>query len=108
MDIAEAKWRPEVLAWLRGLPTTATANARPAPRSEPALRELGAWALVNKGVTLGAWNRSEDEIKVYDEVVRRFGEASEPAVLEQVARALINKSVALEALNLRRFAKLTH
>jgi hypothetical protein len=25
-----------------------------------------------------------------------------------VARALINKSVALEALNLRRFAKLTH
>jgi hypothetical protein len=32
MDIAEAKWRPEVIAYLRRLPSTATARARPTPR----------------------------------------------------------------------------
>ena len=44
-------------------------------------------ALFNKGVTLGALNRGEEEIAVYDEVVRRFGEATEPALRAQVAKA---------------------
>ena len=34
-------------------------------------------ALFNKGITLGQLGRSEEAIAVYDEVVRRFGEASE-------------------------------
>ncbi|MGH7801305.1 MAG: SIR2 family protein [Thermodesulfobacteriota bacterium] len=58
---------------------------------EPALREQVARALFNKGITLGVLNRSEEGIAVYDEVVKRFGEATEPALREQVARALFNK-----------------
>ncbi len=38
----------------------------------PAVQMQVAKALVNKGITLGALNRSEDAIGVYDEVVRRF------------------------------------
>jgi TolA-binding protein len=55
--------------------------------TEPALRELVAKALVNKGVVLGALKRIEDASGVYDEVVRRFGDATEPALREQVAKA---------------------
>jgi hypothetical protein len=32
-------------------------------------------------------NRSEDEISVYDEVVKRFGDSTETALKEQVANA---------------------
>jgi len=46
-----------------------------------------ARALVNKGVTLGALGRTEEEIAVYDDVVGRFGEASEPGIQEIVAQA---------------------
>ena len=56
-------------------------------------------ALFNKGVTLGALNRGEEEIAVYDEVVGRFGEATEPALRERVAMALVNKGNRLGALN---------
>ena len=45
-------------------------------------------ALVSKALTLGSLNRSEEEIGVYDEVVRRFGEAAEPALREHVAEAI--------------------
>jgi len=62
---------------------------------EPALREWVAKALVNKGITLGRLNRSEEEIRVYDDVVRRFGDAPEPALREQVAKALRLKAVIL-------------
>jgi preprotein translocase subunit SecA len=58
-----------------------------------------AKALVNKGITLGDLNRSEDEISVYDEVLRRFGDATEPAMREQVARALLYKGFRLGDLN---------
>src|SRR5438445_13524956 len=63
------------------------------------MREQVAKALYNKGITLGALNRSEDEISVYDEVVRRLGDATEQAVREQVATALYNKGIRLGALN---------
>src|SRR5437867_2154677 len=58
-----------------------------------------ALALFRKGVTLGHLNRSEEAIAVYDEVVRRFGDAPEPAVREQVAKALFTKGVVLDRLN---------
>ena len=40
----------------------------------PTIREQVANALFNKGVTLGQLDRSEDAIKVYDEMVKRYGE----------------------------------
>jgi tetratricopeptide (TPR) repeat protein len=52
-------------------------------------------ALVNKGVALGRAEKPEEEIAVYDEVVRRFGDAEETPLLGQVAKALFNKGVAL-------------
>ncbi|MDR3567522.1 MAG: tetratricopeptide repeat protein [Syntrophobacteraceae bacterium] len=66
--------------------------------TEPALAELVARALVNKGVTLGALGRSEDEIRVYEEVVDRYSGSTAPALAEQVATALFNKGVTLGAL----------
>ncbi len=55
------------------------------------------WAvtLVNKGITLGALNRSEEEIAVYDDVIARFEMTKDAALKMQVARALFNKGVAL-------------
>ena len=66
---------------------------------DPALRERIAKALLNKGYSLGASSRSEEAVAVYDQVVKRFGDATEPALREQVARALVNKGVSLGALN---------
>jgi tetratricopeptide (TPR) repeat protein len=63
------------------------------------LREPVAKALVNKGFRLGALNRSEGAVAVYDEVVKRFGDASEPGLREPVAEALFNKGLRLGALN---------
>ena len=54
-----------------------------------------AKALVNKGVALRYAEKLEEAIAVYDEVVKRFGDAEETALLEQVAGALFNKGVAL-------------
>jgi len=54
-----------------------------------------AKALFNKGVALGQMGKNEAEIAVYDEVVRRYGDAPEAALRERVANALLNKSVAL-------------
>ncbi len=44
-------------------------------------------ALFNKGVRLGQLGRGEEGIRVYEEVVNRFGEATEAALRAQVARA---------------------
>jgi tetratricopeptide (TPR) repeat protein len=64
-----------------------------------ALRKQVAKALVNKGVRLGELNRKEEEIQVYDDVIKRFSGATEPALREQVANALFNKGVSLGQLN---------
>jgi len=56
-------------------------------------------ALFNKGVRLGALDRSEDAIAVYDDLIARFGTATEPALRERVAMALFNKGVRLGALD---------
>jgi len=42
---------------------------------------------VNKGFALGALDRSEDAIAVYDDLLARFATATEPALREAVARA---------------------
>jgi len=67
--------------------------------TDPRLRVLVAKALVNKGVTLGSLGRSEEEISVYDEVVRRFVDSKEPELRCQVAKALFNKGVRLGILD---------
>ena len=52
-----------------------------------------AKALRNKGITLGQMGKNEEEIRVYDEVVSRFGDSTDLALREQVAKALKNKGV---------------
>ena len=54
-----------------------------------------AKALRNKGISLGQVGNSEEAIRVYDEVVSRFGDSTDLALREQVAKALINKGVSL-------------
>ncbi|MGB9587871.1 MAG: hypothetical protein ACPL7O_06780, partial [Armatimonadota bacterium] len=54
-----------------------------------------ASAIVNKGDVLGELGRSQEEIAVYDQVVRRFGDATEAGIREQVASAMFNKGVTL-------------
>jgi tetratricopeptide (TPR) repeat protein len=65
---------------------------------EPKIRLGVARALVNKGIALGSLDRGEDEIAVYDEVIRRFGNAEELPFREEVARALVNKGITLRSL----------
>ncbi|MCK4782522.1 MAG: hypothetical protein KAV87_02145, partial [Desulfobacteraceae bacterium] len=62
------------------------------------LLEPVAKAMVNKGVTLGALQRSEDEIAAYDEVVKRFSDSDRAELLEPVARAMVNKGFRLGEL----------
>jgi len=58
-----------------------------------------ARAMFNKGVSLGALNRSEEAIKVYDELIALYKDRSEPQITESVAGAMFNKGVRLGALN---------
>lgn len=60
---------------------------------------LVAMALVNKGITLGALDRSADAIAVSDEMASRFGDAPEPTLRDQVAKAVFNKGITLEGLD---------
>jgi tetratricopeptide (TPR) repeat protein len=66
---------------------------------EASARRRVAGALVSKGVVLGALNRSQEELAVYDEVVVRYAKATEIELRELVARALINKGITLKNLN---------
>jgi tetratricopeptide (TPR) repeat protein len=61
--------------------------------------EQVAWALVNKGVTLGQMNRAEEALSVYEDVVHRFGDRPEAGIVERVVRALYNKGVTLRRMN---------
>jgi hypothetical protein len=56
-------------------------------KNESPLREQVARALGNKGVVLDRLQQHEAAIAVYDDVIRRFGEAPEPALREAVAKA---------------------
>jgi hypothetical protein len=57
--------------------TTAAPRFSDAPQAP--LREQVARALVQKGIALDQLGRGEEAVAVYDEVVRRFGDASEAA-----------------------------
>jgi tetratricopeptide (TPR) repeat protein len=65
----------------------------------PALREQTARSIFNKGFTLGALGRSEEEISTYDDLIQRFGGDPTSAMREQVAKSLFNKAVTLGTLN---------
>ena len=51
-----------------------------------------AWALFNKGFSLGALDRRAEGIVVYDDLIARFGNSDAAALQEQVANALLNKA----------------
>ena len=61
--------------------------------------EVIAKTNVNMGMILGEQDRTADAMKVFEEVVRRFGGSEVLAILEQVALALSNKANALIRLN---------
>ena len=54
--------------------------------------EQRAEALLYKGFTLGALDRSAEAIAVYDDLIARFGNSDAAALQEQVANALLNKA----------------
>lgn len=64
-----------------------------------------AKALFNKGVILGNMGQSDDEIKLYEEVIDNFGNSDEPVIREVVANALFNKGVVLSERNMTNEAK---
>ncbi len=64
--------------------------------TDPDVREQVAWALFNKGVTLGGLGRTQEALSSYNELLSRFGDAREADVKEQVSRAVLNTGV-LEA-----------
>lgn len=57
-----------------------------------------AEALIDKGITLNALNRSEEAIATYAEVVERYKAAAEPPLRHQAAKALLNEGFELGAL----------
>ncbi len=52
-------------------------------------------AMVNKGLTLSALNRPEEEIVVYEAIIERFGDTQDSRVREQLAKAMFNRAVTL-------------
>ena len=68
------------------------------------VQEQVAWALFNKGVTLGGLGRTQEALSTYNELLSRFGESREAEVREQVSRAMLNTGV-LEATLQQQFAR---
>ncbi|MDN5094651.1 tetratricopeptide repeat protein [Aliarcobacter butzleri] len=56
-------------------------------------------SLYNKGIVLGQLEKLEEEIKVYDELMKRFKDSKEITILEQVVNALYNKGVILSKMD---------
>ena len=82
--------------WLKG--------TQPAAPTDPDVREQVAWALFNKGVTLGGLGRTQEALRTYKELLARFSESRESDVREQVSRAMLNTGV-LEATVQERMAR---
>ena len=61
----------------------------------PEIQEAVAKALFNKGVGLSRQGEHEAEIKVYDELVERYGDNAESVVQVHIAKALVNKGITL-------------
>ena len=47
--------------------------------------------MLNKAISLTRLDRLEDALKVYDEVIDRYGEAEEPILRKHAAAAMANK-----------------
>lgn len=47
--------------------------------------------LVSEGNALGELGRTDEQIAIYDEIVRRFADRSETLIAEQVAQTLVDK-----------------
>jgi tetratricopeptide (TPR) repeat protein len=56
---------------------------------------LHALTLFRKGVTLGYMYKPDEAIRVYDDVIKRFGDAPEIQLRELVAKAMVNKGLTL-------------
>jgi tetratricopeptide (TPR) repeat protein len=56
---------------------------------------LGIRGLFGKALTFRQNKKLDEEINIYDEVVKRFGDSAEVELKEQVAMALFNKGSAL-------------
>lgn len=57
-----------------------------------------AQALINKGGCLGALQRGEEAIAIFEAVAQRFSDATGPLLREMVAKALVNKGLTFRAL----------
>ncbi len=66
---------------------------------EAVLQEQLAKTLNDKGLALDRRGKEEEQIEVYDEVVRRFKDTREPGVRKQVVRAWVNKATTLHELD---------
>jgi tetratricopeptide (TPR) repeat protein len=66
--------------------------------ADPAVQQQVAMAIFNKGVTLGAINKSEAAIAAYDHLLRRFANAQELPLTEPLAKGLSNKGILLGTL----------
>ncbi|MHB8268463.1 DUF4062 domain-containing protein [Bradyrhizobium sp.] len=64
-------------------------------------KQVVASSLVNKGITLGALERGDEAIAVYEDIIRRYGTESDLALREQVAHSLVNKGITLGVLGRR-------
>ena len=84
----EPAWRLPSVSRHLSLPELDADISRLSSATDLQSRTKLAMALVNKGTTLGQLGKSEDAIRVYDDVVARFGDASEAALREPVGRAL--------------------
>jgi tetratricopeptide (TPR) repeat protein len=98
LEIAEAgtfslEFSEQMLDLLKWLPELG--NLAPHPN----IRIQVARTLINNAGALWQLNRLDEALGIYEEVVRRFGEAAEPDIRAQVARALVNKGVTLGQLN---------
>ena len=51
------------------------------------------------GITLGALDRSAEEIAAYEDLISRFGSSDAAPMQERVAKALVNKGATLGALD---------
>jgi hypothetical protein len=66
---------------------------------DPALQVQVASALVNKGVALGALNRHDEALAVFNDVVQRFRSSTSPELRELSNEALKQMTGGSELMN---------
>jgi hypothetical protein len=82
--------------WLQGQDTTIRIDeTHGVADRRSTLKQRLALSLIRKAVMLWSRKRDDDAIVIYDEVVRRVGDAAELPLRRSVATALINKAITL-------------